>query len=701
MMKTRLFFFTLLISAFALNLAAKEVSLADAEKAAKNFIYITLNKYGQGTTPDEIRLSDPYVYEVDGQAAFYAFDLNPGFVIISGDDAFTPVIGYSFEGEFVFDEAIPNYKGFLLNYVGQIQYIRDNKLDADPEFTALWSEIMVDDITAVPVTRERDVEPLLQSTWDQGSPYNLLCPEDSQGPGGHTWVGCVATAMAQIMYYWRYPANGTDDHCYTPSMIYGPQCADFENTYYQWEGMINSIDNKNPIPNAELQYHCAVSVNMNFGPDGSGSQSYIVPNRLDQFWRYNDAEYLEKNNYSNTTWINMLKDEIDAAHPLYYSGYSAQGGGHAFVCDGYQGNNFHFNFGWSGSGNGYYSLSDVGGYYLGQGMVRYFVPTDPAYPYRNMGDIIITHKSGSFADGSGPAEDYDNNTDATWLIDPQTVEDSITNISVEFTMFDLLAGDSVLVYDGGTTSDPLLGAFSGSDLPDEITSSSNKMLIRFVTDGSGTAAGWYAEFSTTSPTWCSGLTEFTEPSGTFNDGSGSFFYQAGATCMWRIKPDYANKITLYFDSFETEAGKDLVKVYDNSTLIGTFSGDNLPEAVEATSGTMFITWTTNGTVNMQGWEAYYEVDNVGIQEGSEITALETYPNPAGNQLNVIIEMNDSQQYTIALYNLAGQQVYEETGSGNGSPYQSMINTSNLKSGLYFLRVNSASGSWNKKIIVAH
>lgn len=701
MMRTRLFLVTLLLSLFTLSFQAKEVTLADAEKAAKNFIYITLNKYGQGTTPDRISLSDAYVYKTDGQAAFYAFNLNPGFVIISGDDAFTPVIGYSFEGEFVFEDAIPNYKGFLLNYVEQIKYIRDNQLAAEPEFTAQWQELLVEDVTGISITRERDVEPLLSSTWDQGSPYNLLCPEDPAGPGGHTWVGCVATAMAQIMYYWRYPVNGTDDHCYTPNMTYGPQCADFENTFYQWDGMINSIDNKNPMPNAELQYHCAVSVNMSFSPNGSGSQSYLVPQRLDLFWRYNDAQYLEKSSYNNATWISMLKAEIDVAHPLYYSGYSPSDGGHAFVCDGYQGDNFHFNFGWSGSGNGYYTLSNVGGFYQGQAMVRYFVPSAVDYPYINTGDVLITQKSGSFTDGSGPAEDYANNITATWLIDPQTLEDSITDITVNFTQFDLLAGDSIKIYDGGTTSDPLLGSFSGNTPPPSITSSANKMLIQFITDGSGTTSGWYAEFSTTSPQWCSGLTQFTEPSGTFGDGSGNFYYQSGATCMWRINPDYANKITLYFNSFETEETKDLVKVYDNNTLIGSFSGDELPDPVEATSGTMFITWTTNGTVNMQGWEAYYEVDNVGIQEEAGVARLETYPNPAADALNVIIEMKTSEQYTLALYNLAGQKVYEETGSGNDNVSHSLINTSDLNNGLYFLKVNTTSGSWNKKIVIAH
>jgi hypothetical protein len=343
----------------------------------------------------------------------------------------------------------------------------------------------------------------------------------------------------------------------------------------------------------------------------------------------------------------------------------------------------------------------VGGFYQGQGMVRYFVPSESDYPYYNTGDITITHKSGSFTDGSGPAADYMDNLNATWLIDPQTIEDSITDITVEFTHFDLLAGDSIKIFDGSTTADSLLGAFSGNTLPPEVTSSANTLLVQFITDGSGTASGWYAEFSTTSPQWCSGLTQLTEPSGTFDDGSGNFYYQSGATCMWRINPDYANKITLYFNSFETEEGLDKMSVYDNNTLVATLSGDELPDPIETTSGTVFITWVTNNTNNMQGWEVYYEVDNVGIQEEAGITRMETYPNPAACELNVVIELNRSESYTIGLYTVAGQLVYQESANGEGSVHHSVINTSEINNGIYFLRVSSASGSWNKKIVIAH
>ncbi|MFA4864370.1 MAG: C10 family peptidase, partial [Bacteroidales bacterium] len=598
-----------------MNIEAKPVSLTEAEKVAKNFVFITLNTYENGCSYEQIRLNDPYTYLVNDAPVFYAFQMEPGFIIISAEDAFTPVLGYSFEGRFIFDDAPASYKGFILNYVEQISYVRANQFESSPEVAEAWAELRNDEITAFTISRERDVAPLLYCHWDQGSPYNILCPEDPAGPGGHTWVGCVATAMAQIMYYWRYPEVGTGQHCYIPGHYsYGQQCANFGETYYNWTGMINGIDNRFPDANAELQYHCAVSVNMNFSPDGSGAQSSNVPGSLNQYFRYNTAQYKEKEDYSQAGWISLLKADIDVGKPLYYSGYNSNYLGHAFVCDGYQGENFHFNFGWSGSGNGYYSLYDVGSFNQGQACVRNFVPSEGAYPYHNTGTINITSRSGSITDGSGPVENYLDNNTAYWSIDPQTIYDSISSITLTFSAFDLTAGDSVKVFDGGTTSDALLGAYSGTTLPPALTSTGNKMLIEFKTDGSGNAAGWYAEYNTVSPTWCQGLTQFTEPTATFSDGSGDFYYQGGTTCLWKINPLYADKITLSFNYFETEEGVDKVKVYDGQTQIAELSGTDIPGSIEATSGTMFITWSTSLSNNFQGWEAYYEVNNVGIQE---------------------------------------------------------------------------------------
>jgi len=679
---------------------AKPVTLPEAEKIAKNFIFITANKYENACSYDAIKLSDPYTYKVGGIEVFYAFQLNPGFIIVSAEDGFVPVLGYSFDGAFDLDNAPDNYIGFIQNYTEQIVYIRENQLKATSEIEAAWNELRNDNITGIVITRNRDVDPLLSCHWNQGSPYNIYCPEDPAGPGGHVWVGCVATAMAQIMYYWRYPETGTGQHCYTPqNSSYGQQCANFGATTYDWASMINGIDNRHPEANAELQYHCAVSVNMSFSPNGSGAQGYNIPGALNQYFRYNNAVFEEKQDYSHSNWVNLLKADIDAGKPMYYQGYTTDWSGHAFVCDGYQGENFHFNFGWSGSQNGYYTLYDVGGFNQYQAIVRNFVPSDNDYPYYSTGTKDLSSRSGSITDGSGPLNNYMDNVTAYWNIDPQTIYDSITSVTLTFTEFELVEGDSVKVYDGATTSDPVLGVYSGTSMPPALTSSSNKMLVEFKSNGSGNATGFYAEYSSISPSWCQGLTPLTELSGTFDDGSGDFYYQSSATCMWRINPPDANKITLNFNYFETEEGVDRITIFDGTSQIAEFSGTEIPDQVEATSGMMFITWYTNTTNNFQGWEAYYEVETVGIREDEAVTGLVVYPNPASDEIHLRFGIDDKSPVKISLINLTGQVLFTRELYNTSGFLQQDIPVSSVPAGFYMLEIKTLKGVSNKKILI--
>jgi hypothetical protein len=677
---------------------AKPIELNQAERVAKNFLFITINKYDAGCSFNDISLSDPYTYLLEGKPVFYAFQANPGFIIIAADDAFVPVIGYSFEGAFSMEGAPEHYMSFLMGYVRQISYLQENQLEPDAEVAAIWTELEQPGIPGLSITRERDVAPLLSCKWDQGSPYNIYCPADAAGPGGHVWVGCVATAMAQIMYYWRFPATGTGQHCYNAGS-YGQQCAYYSQTNYDWTSMANSIDNRNPYANAELQYQIAVSVNMGFSPNGSGAYSSDVPAALSQHFKYNNAVYEEKQDFSLANWISLLKADIDLGKPLYYSGYTVDWSGHAFVCDGYQGDNFHFNFGWSGSSNGFYTLYDVAGFNQYQACVRNFAPTDVNYPYYCSGTKHLTSRSGSITDGSGPVENYLDNTTAYWFIDPQTIDDSISSITLKFSAFDLQAGDSVKVYNGGTTSDPLLGTYSGTTMPPSLTSSANRMLIEFKSNGSGNSHGWYAEYSSVTPSFCQGLTQLTDPSGTFTDGSGSFNYQSSSICLWRIQPPFANKITLNFNYFNTEQGVDKFSVYDGTTLIATFSGTEIPDQVEATSGSMFITWSTNSSNNFQGWEAYYEVDNVGIHEISSVTDLEVYPNPASDKIHLSFGVEEKGKLMIRLTNITGQVVYSEDLNSFSGIYQHDLPVGYLPSGYYTLEIITVSGTTNKKILV--
>jgi len=160
------------------------------------------------------------------------------------------------------------------------------------------------------------------------------------------------------MKYWNWPVTGVGSHTYHPQG-YSTQSANFGNTTYHWSDMPNSVGYPNEAVGT-LQWHAGIAVNMGYSPSGSGAQSSAAANALRQYFRYNTALTLySKEDYSDSQWEDLLRTELDNVHPLYYDGYGSAGG-HAFVCDGYQGTNyFHFNWGWSGAYDGYYYTSNL------------------------------------------------------------------------------------------------------------------------------------------------------------------------------------------------------------------------------------------------------------------------------------------------------------------------------------------------------
>ncbi len=703
MMKTPNYFFLIIfLIGFVFSVQARKVEQNEAEKVAINYYYEAHNKFRGNVDYKDIAISNIFTRHEDGQPAFYAFDFKDGgFVIVAAEDAMYPIIGYAYTGKFPVNlNEHRNYASFLQTYVEQAAFARENNVEADEFAKNTWNHLLLSAVDDLNTDRggSRDVEPLVSSLWNQDDPYNYYAPEDAAGPGGHCYAGCVATCMSQVMHYWRYPETGEGSHSYYASG-YGTQSANFGTTDYNWTAMKNNIDNSSPFAIAELQYHAGVSVDMGFGPNGSGAQSGDVDDAMRNYFRYDNALYMEKSSYPTSTWTTILQDEIDLGRPLYYSGYTSDWSGHAFVCDGYQGSNFHFNFGWSGSGNGYYSLYNVNGFYVDQRAVKNLYPTDSNYPYYASGQTVITDKSGSITDGSGPVENYLDNTSASWLIDPQTEEDSITDITLYFVDFDLDAGDYLRIYDGETTSAPMLGEYTGTTLPDQHTSTGNKLLITLETDGSGTAPGFKAEFYSDYPDYCAGLVTLTEPIATFDDGSGSFNYAPGATCMFKIEPEYATDITVTFNYFDTEEDVDLVKVFDGNTQLGTFSGDEVPGPFVCTNGYVFITWSSNGTISKPGWEISYEIGNVSVEEEEVYSHLEIFPNPATNALNVNFSLDRDQNVEMRLVNVTGEAVYTNVLSNVSGDINNSIDVSGFAKGIYILNLSSTEGSINKKVII--
>lgn len=288
-----------------------------------------------------------------------------GFVIVSADDRVQPILGYSEESSFDVTNMPPNLRDWLMGYEEQIHYAIDENIKPTEEVVAEWSTLLEGGALAPKSTTA--VNPLLATQWDQSPYYNELCPTNifASNSNGHTVTGCVATAMAQVMKYWNHPTHGRGYHSYNCS-FYGTQSANFANTTYDWSHMPNQLTATSSSTQvnavATLMYHCGVSVDMNYGVvNGSSAYTSDVADALKSYFRYdNSTHFVLKSNYSESSWISLLKTELNTGRPIVYDGHGAAGG-HAFVCDGYDNSNyFHFNWGWGGScNNAYYSINNL------------------------------------------------------------------------------------------------------------------------------------------------------------------------------------------------------------------------------------------------------------------------------------------------------------------------------------------------------
>ena len=302
----------------------------------------------------------------NGTPCFYVFAMQPkGFVIVSADDRSKPILGYSTESGFSANEIPDGLQSFFNNYqAGFSQMFANNDARTD-EAVRDWNRLTeTGRISDERITRE--IEPLLTCIWNQSALYNDLCPMDSLGPNGHVYAGCVATAMSQIMYYWQWPAQGAESHAFD-CFPYGTLYADFAGTNYRYDLMPDFLDWTSTPEEihavALLQSHAGISVNMMYSPEGSGAYSWYVVEALQNYFRYDELSmYLDSRDWhTEIEWANMLRENLDLGMPLYYSA-SGNDGGHAFVCDGYDDMGmFHFNWGWQGFDNGYYSID---GFYL-------------------------------------------------------------------------------------------------------------------------------------------------------------------------------------------------------------------------------------------------------------------------------------------------------------------------------------------------
>ncbi|PLX07388.1 MAG: hypothetical protein C0596_10610 [Marinilabiliales bacterium] len=498
--------FLLLISVILMNFAFAQtsnnyyVSAEDAQQIGSNFHAhqaAKLNPVKYNNLDQSIK-SQATLSTQEGLECMHVFNFNQGgFVLVSADMRATPVMAYSFEGEFDYNNMAPSTKSWIEdNYMVQFEIINESNMEVSESVLAQWESIRHNYFSFDKSVK--GTEPLIETRWNQDWPYNMFCPEHPEGPGGHTYAGCVATTMSQVMKFWNYPEIGRGEYEY----FWGDYVtSNFGETEYRWEEMTETATTNSREAIAELMYHCGVSVDMGWGYDGSGTQTEYAVYSMKQFFRYRTGIYAQdRDTTQDDVWKLTLKEEIDKGHPIIYSGNAEDGsGGHAFVCDAYQDTSyFHFNWGWGGYNDGYFNLDDMtpGGdndFSYWQGIVTN-ITTD--YADYCAESTIYTQPEWTFGDGSGDNY-YFNDTYCDWLIDPEV--DDIYLLRLTFTKFDLAENDVLKVYKGSNVNPSLtlVGEYTSANRPYTIDNwNGDRFYLVFETDGTGQADGLEASYTT-------------------------------------------------------------------------------------------------------------------------------------------------------------------------------------------------------------
>ncbi len=352
-MTYRKFFLLILLAAILPQSGqARTIDSDEARSIASRFFRAS------GIDNDSPQQVNPVTSGLSSRNPYYIFNASggEGFVIVSGDDRLGTVLGYSDSGTFSLDGAPEGLVALMDLYSRYLT--AGNNLQAN-EVSEAGTPAM---------------DPLLGDiAWGQDTPFNTMCPTYTEsGTTKNYYVGCVATAATQIMKFHQHPEKGTGSKSYT----FGGKelSADFGNTTYRWADMPAAVPESPSSAQTNaystLASHFGIAVEMQYAKDGSGASSMDVPAALRDYFGYDESVCVHPRSYYDTSeWMELIKNELDNRRPVYYGASSDSGlGGHAFVCDGYDSNDFvHINWGWYGRSNGYFMVNALNPSSLGEG----------------------------------------------------------------------------------------------------------------------------------------------------------------------------------------------------------------------------------------------------------------------------------------------------------------------------------------------
>lgn len=334
MKRTTTILIAICVSALFAN--GKQISQNAALSAARKY-----SRTGQVAPAKNLR-SDK-----TNNAPYYAFNLEQGYVIVSGDDEMTELVGYAENGFFDAENVPPQMQLWLDGYAEYVAAVQSGKAKA--------RKILLSDSPSVVV------EPLVTTKWNQDAPFNNFAPEytDDNNNTQRCATGCAATAMAQIMKFHNWPEQGVGHYSYE-HQSFGTISSNFSEHVYDWTNMIDRYNNgeySNVQADAValLMKDCGVSLNMNYGPV-SGASIYSYTPAFKNYFRYS-SRTVNRSGCETAEFTKIITDELQEGRPIIYCG-TGEDGGHAFVVDGYDTNYFlHVNWGWGGYSDGYFDMN--------------------------------------------------------------------------------------------------------------------------------------------------------------------------------------------------------------------------------------------------------------------------------------------------------------------------------------------------------
>lgn len=341
----------------ALCIYAEPITREQARSKAESYLK-KVNRASRKLSPvvNSRKLAPRKSVSVSTNEAYYVFNRGEaeGYVIVAGDDRIDGVLGYTDEGDFDYANLPSNMRYWLDDYASYIAYLQDNPSYARRK-----------------VPTHKAISYMMTTKWNQGDPYNQQCP--MYFDLGRSVTGCVATAMAQVLYFQR-AKSVTETQADMPAYSawaekpYNGQYLQVEGipagSPIDWDNMLDtyggSATQKQKTAVANLMHYCGVSVQMGYTNSSSGAQSYMVADAMKKYFGYGESvQYIQQYSYSEDEWDNKIYNELANGRVVYLSGANSEGG-HAFVTDGYDGNQcYHINWGWGGSADGYFLLSSL------------------------------------------------------------------------------------------------------------------------------------------------------------------------------------------------------------------------------------------------------------------------------------------------------------------------------------------------------